>query len=128
MLQNSLGLRKEEPRSGKRRNSTENTDSTSSTDGMEVYQGLEATVEAEGNEIPIRLLVMGTEVFADWYGTPRTEQWVKKERSNYQRFLDKGKRNTPNTREKLAVALGLLQLFQRHRQKLSNQMIVVSKK
>ncbi|NRB50861.1 MAG: hypothetical protein HRU41_24540 [Saprospiraceae bacterium] len=118
----------EKPRSGKRRNSTENTDSTPSTDGMEVYQGLEATVEAEGNEIPIRLLVMGTEVFADWYGTPRTEQWVKKERSNYQRFLDKGKRNTPNTREKLAVALGLLQLFQQHRQKLSNQEIVVSKK
>lgn len=46
----------------------------------------------------------------------------------YQRFLDKGKRDTPYTREKLAVALGLLQLFQQHRQKLSNQEIVVSKK
>ncbi len=118
----------EKPKAGKRRKSTQRGDSTLSTDDMETYQGLESTVTVEGKEIPIRLLAMKTEVFADWYGTPRTEQWVKKERSNYQGFIAKGQRNTPNTREKLAVALGLLQLFQQHRQKLSNQEIVVSKK
>ncbi len=101
----------EKPKAGKRRKSTQRGDSTLSTDDMETYQGLESTVRVEGKEIPIRLLVMGAEVFADWYGTPRGEQWVSKARSNYQRFLDNGERDTSNTREKIAVALGFLQSF-----------------
>lgn len=120
----SVERRRRKPKAASRRKGVEKQ----TIEDFSKYEGLEDVVKVDEDQIPIRLIINGTEAFGIWYGSPRTESQIAKEKSNYQGFVNRGERLTLNTYERLEVAKGLLLLFTQHRQKMADKEILVSKK